>query len=248
MRRRSRIEARQLERWDEREVVEAYSRWTSLSDAEVNALRWVLNTQRRVLDLGSGTGRIAKFVASNVSRYTGIDRSEMMVRRAREMLPGVHFEQRDFFDITPGDSDFNAVLIMHNTIDSIHPNSRRLGLLRCVGTWLPKGGILVLSSHVPSNVTPGRPGHILRVRSWSRRRFVFIRGQGYVPEDYHGRTVWQYRTTPLVMVQQLDKCGFDVVECHLDWSRRPFDWIYYVALRRLVGRWPPSQGTVTLTS
>ena len=232
MRRRSKREARQLNRFKKWAVVDAYEQWTKVSAAETEALRRLTVAPMRVLDLGCGTGRIARLVAPVASQYLGVDQSSAMVERARQSVPGAEFRCADFFDIAPAAGSYDAVLAMHNTLDTIHPRSRRLGLFSRIASWLPVGGTLIFSSHVPSQATPGRPSYFLRLMARERTLLARVVGQGYVPEDYHGEKVWEYRVTPLAQARQLQESGFELLECHFDWSRHPFDWAYYVAVRR----------------
>ncbi|WP_112638697.1 class I SAM-dependent methyltransferase [Micromonospora saelicesensis] len=198
----------------------------------MQALRNVIASPRYILDLGCGTGRVARVVAPTAARYLGIDLSPHMVREARRNVPEAQFIQGDFFDIAPVGGEYDTVLLMHNTMSAIHPGSRRRELFGRIAGWLPRGGLLIFSTHVPSHNVPGNPDILLRLNAWHRRMAAAFRGYGYVPEDYHGYKVWQYRATPMAVAEQLSEFGLDVLECHLDWSRRPFDWIYYVAVRR----------------
>lgn len=52
-----------------------------------------------VLDLGTGTGALARAFWERGHQVTGVDFSESLLRRARKLSPGIRFELRDILDL-----------------------------------------------------------------------------------------------------------------------------------------------------
>ena len=61
----------------------------------------------KVLDIGCGTGHLTAKIAASGALVTGVDRSPVMVRQAREAYPGIRFEVGDAMEI-PLDDEFDA--------------------------------------------------------------------------------------------------------------------------------------------
>jgi len=76
---------------------------------------------RRILDVGTGTGRVAILLAHGAARVTAVDASEQMLaigrRRAADALVKVRFQLGDAHQLDFPDRDFDAVvafrLLMH---------------------------------------------------------------------------------------------------------------------------------------
>jgi SAM-dependent methyltransferase len=224
----SQREQRHLARFNTGEVVDGYKKWWELSPAEHAALRSVLHEHASILDLGCGVGRIFRSVSSRATRYVGVDQSPAMVAEAKRLFPDATFLCENFLTWSPKPGEVDTVLAMHNTLDPIGPKKKRDQLFRSIHSWLPEEGTLLFSTHVPSTPIPGNPGITLRVLSHSLNLIARSRGYAYVPEDYHGSVVWEFRATPQHIIRDMERLGFSVTECHVDRSRDPFDWIYYV--------------------
>jgi 2-polyprenyl-3-methyl-5-hydroxy-6-metoxy-1,4-benzoquinol methylase len=77
--------------------------------------------ERRILDVGTGTGRVAILLAHGAARVTAVDASEQMLaiarRRAEEALVKVRFKLGDAHHLEFPDRDFDVVvafrLLMH---------------------------------------------------------------------------------------------------------------------------------------
>ncbi|MHB8275643.1 MAG: class I SAM-dependent methyltransferase [Dermatophilaceae bacterium] len=64
-----------------------------------------------VLDLGCGNGiPTAKWLSDNGFRVIGVDLSDTMVERARELVPGATFLRGDVTDVDFDQSTFDAVV------------------------------------------------------------------------------------------------------------------------------------------
>jgi trans-aconitate methyltransferase len=101
-------------RWDERVGAETPERLAPI-DA---ALRHLTREPRRVLDVGTGTGSAAFFMANRYpdADVLGIDISEKMIGRAREKANGrpgrVGFEVADIAEFDPGEA-YDLVMMMN---------------------------------------------------------------------------------------------------------------------------------------
>jgi ubiquinone/menaquinone biosynthesis C-methylase UbiE len=87
------------------EIVEGYDKWAPTYDEERNPLIALEENitldligdvgNRRVLDVGCGTGRYCELLAKRGARVVGIDPSSKMLERARRKItPGCKFELR----------------------------------------------------------------------------------------------------------------------------------------------------------
>jgi SAM-dependent methyltransferase len=205
-------------------VVNAYGNWSGLSFSEVAAIESCVTPEVRVLDIGAGTGRIAKTVAPKCGSYLGVELSEPMLRVAKAAnIENAEFVLGDILSVELPMNQFDVVLCMHNTVDELHPYKRRRHLFRRILTWLTPDGFLIFSSHVlhAGSALGGRVA----------RQLARTRGWRYVPESYHGRTVWQYRSVPDTERANLERWGFSIDRQWPDASREPPDWMYYRAHR-----------------
>lgn len=189
-------------------VVDAYSSWSDISRAEEVCLREYVKPGCRVLDLGCGTGRVLGYLEEVCQSYLGVDASGEMVAAARARYPGFDFVVGDILYV-PGvvEDSFDAVLLMHNVLDTLHPIQRRSLLLgRCL-RWLPPDGVLVCSSHT---LRIGQSG-------------------GYYAEDYHGVEVYNYRSALSEFVHELEDSGFETLFAMCDFRGGVADWAYTVS-------------------
>ncbi len=101
-----------------------------------------LSSDKSVLEIGCGTGRISKKVAPKVKRFLGIDISLKTVERAREHLKGTIAEilKRDFCCFE-SDERFD---IIYSSLTFMH-FSDKAQVLNNVYTLLNSGGKFVLS-------------------------------------------------------------------------------------------------------
>src|SRR5215204_2194864 len=99
-------------RWDSRLYDESFGIITQLGAGVVELLS--PRPGERIVDLGCGTGRLTAQIAAAGAEVVGIDASEAMIKRARELYPQLRFEVargEDFALETPVDAVFsNAAL------------------------------------------------------------------------------------------------------------------------------------------
>jgi SAM-dependent methyltransferase len=194
-------------------VVQAYAGWEELSAAERFCFERFLRPEFSVLDLGCGAGRFLAATGSNWRAYVGIDNSEAMTGAARARFPNADFRQGDMFRLEVTRHSYDAVLMLRNVIDMLHPLERRSAALSLAREALSERGILVCSSHLARR---GQPA-------------------GYVQEDYHGAIVSTYRSAISEWCAELERAGFDVVMVLRDVRETgDADWAYAVAQPNVV--------------
>jgi 2-polyprenyl-3-methyl-5-hydroxy-6-metoxy-1,4-benzoquinol methylase len=98
-----------------------------------------------VLDLGCGCGvPVARTLAGAGHQVTGVDISEVQVRRARALVPAATFIQADATGAEFGDDSFDAIVSLYALIHM--PLAAQPGLLRRAGRWLRPSGWLLAST------------------------------------------------------------------------------------------------------
>jgi SAM-dependent methyltransferase len=120
-----------------------------------------------VLDLGVGGGRTTACLASQSTRYVGVDNAPAMVESCRRKFPDLEFVVADAADLSAfPKSSFDAVVFAFNGIDFVLPRESRTRCLDHIERILKPGGVVILSSHNARAVFV-RP-------SWNRERLVRI--------------------------------------------------------------------------
>jgi ubiquinone/menaquinone biosynthesis C-methylase UbiE len=95
-----------------------------------------------VLEIGCGTGQVAKRFISEGYDYTGIDISNEMLNIARETLPAEHFHLMDMREIAL-DKQFDVVLITARSISYLITNTDVLSAFRSIQKVCKPGGFLI---------------------------------------------------------------------------------------------------------
>lgn len=103
-----------------------------------------------ILIIGSGTGRVALFLADEGYTVHGIELESAMLEKARLKVEGSpHLAGRATFH--HGDAltvelkqQFKLVIIPYNTFMHFHSVEAHLGLLQRIKTWLTPDGLLVI--------------------------------------------------------------------------------------------------------
>jgi ubiquinone/menaquinone biosynthesis C-methylase UbiE len=149
------LEQRNRDAYDRRDVVRFYARREELMPAE-RALIERLGpdiAEMRVLDIGVGGGRTARYIAPLVREYVGIDYLASMVDACRDRFRGVsgmdgaRFEVHDARRLsTIPDGAFDVVLFAFNGIDGMGHDDR-IAVLREVARVTRSGGTFFFSTH-----------------------------------------------------------------------------------------------------
>lgn len=188
-------------------VVEAYSAWRTVSDAERLCVELAVQPGARILDAGCGAGRFARFLLERSGSYIGVDASPEMIEAARENCPGAEFVVSDILNFESAPASFDAVLLMGNVLDCLQPESRRSLLLSLCKEWLNPQGALVGSSHLT------KPGEV----------------RGYYTEEYYGMPVDNFRCSLAEAVDEVESHGFEIAVAARDYRKQPADWSCWVA-------------------
>lgn len=106
-----------------------------------------LPTNAAVLDLGCGCGvPVAHSLAQAGHTVTGVDFSEVQIRRARQLVPAATFIRADATTATFPAASFDAVVCLYALIHM--PLSEQPPLLARIATWLrPEGWLLATTGH-----------------------------------------------------------------------------------------------------
>lgn len=122
------------------ESTSEYTEWLS-------ELAAVLRPGARVLDLGCGAGVPASRLLTDWGfRVTGVDISEVQVRRARSLVPGAQFIQADIVDWECDPGSFDAIVSLYTLIHV--PVEDQRDLFPKMASWLiPGGHLLVIVGH-----------------------------------------------------------------------------------------------------
>lgn len=92
----------------------------------------------QVLDLGCGTGVPAARILSRRFRVTGVDISDVQLRRARRLVPGARFVRADLSEVDFPPRSFAAVISLYSIIHV--PREEHRPIFRKVARWLTPGG------------------------------------------------------------------------------------------------------------
>jgi SAM-dependent methyltransferase len=98
-----------------------------------------------VLDLGCGSGvPVARRLVAAGHRVTGVDISEVQIRRARQRVPQAEFIRGDATAVTFAPASFDAVVSLYALIHI--PLTEQPPLLRRIAGWLRPGGRFVATT------------------------------------------------------------------------------------------------------
>jgi ubiquinone/menaquinone biosynthesis C-methylase UbiE len=205
-----------------------------------------------VLELGSGTGRISLPLMRAGVSLVGIDRSQLMLRRAarRSKALGSRRRQRGRITLVRGDirvlpfapHRFEMVIAPYGVLQSMLSEHDLAAALGSVSRVLKAGGIFGVDlvpdvpnwkeyrNQVQLRGPAGRGAHLTLVESvrQDRRRHLTTFVQKYIERRGSKKTPHQFeltfRTLPVrAMVRRLEAAGF-VVEAILgDYRGRPWD-------------------------
>jgi len=169
-------------------------------------LRPIVKTLRPgcpVLDLGCGTGAPASQELAKRFEVTGVDLSDVMIRRAREGVPEGRFIRADMTKVRFPRESFGAVVSLYSIIHV--PLAKQKPLLARIHSWLaPRGLFLaILGHHAWEGTERGWLGvdapmfwshaDAATYRRWLRELgFVVVR-QEFIPEGDGGHELFLAR-------------------------------------------------------
>ncbi|GAB3830912.1 class I SAM-dependent methyltransferase [Kribbella italica] len=163
-----------------------------------------LDDGSRVLDIGCGSGLpLARDLAAAGHAVTGVDLSEVQIRRARELVPEAEFVHADAASLAFPAESFDAVVSFYALIHL--PQDEQQELLRKVARWLRPGGWFVCTTG--SQGWTGVDGDWLDSgvsmwwshadadtnRAWITGSGLVVEEQEFVPEGAGGHTLFWAR-------------------------------------------------------
>jgi SAM-dependent methyltransferase len=111
------------------------------------------NGVNNILEIGCGTGQLARRFLKDRYSYTGIDVSMPMLEYARKELPSHHFHQMDMREINLP-SAFDGVIITARSISYILSNADVMATFQSVKNVLRNGGVLIFDFIDARNFIP----------------------------------------------------------------------------------------------
>jgi SAM-dependent methyltransferase len=135
-------------------------------------LRYRDDLAGRVIELGSGAGRIVGYLIQIAREVHGVDISPRMIEYSRRTWPEAVFHHSDFSDLSVfEDATFDVVLATCNILDVLTDAERRT-MLDAIHRVLVPGGLLVMSAHNRSYLPNVRTPMQLRANLSHPRAFL----------------------------------------------------------------------------
>lgn len=99
-----------------------------------------------VCDIGCGPGHVTRYLHEQGAQVCGIDLSDAMVRRARELNPGICFQQGDMTALNLPDKRYTGIAAFYSLIHI--PPADMVAALRELRRVLCPGGLLLAAFHI----------------------------------------------------------------------------------------------------
>ncbi len=100
---------------------------------------------KKILEIGSGSGNLAKYFINNEYDYTGLDNSKEMIKLARELVPEGKFILGDMRNIKLKEK-FDAVVVTGRTFTHMTTNHDVMFALYSINEILQKEGWLLFDN------------------------------------------------------------------------------------------------------
>jgi 2-polyprenyl-3-methyl-5-hydroxy-6-metoxy-1,4-benzoquinol methylase len=170
----------------------------------LEALQGLLMDGADVLDLGCGCGNpVARTLANNGHRVTGVDLSEVQINRARQLVPQANFLHADATQVSFPDQTFDAVVCLYALIHM--PLDEQPHLMTRIANWLRPGGLLLTTTgaqqwtgsedHWLGGPAPMWWSHAdtATYREWITRAGLNIQAEDFIPEAGSGHQLFWAR-------------------------------------------------------
>ncbi|MBL9178348.1 MAG: class I SAM-dependent methyltransferase [Verrucomicrobiaceae bacterium] len=99
-----------------------------------------------ICDIGCGPGHVARFLHEHGANVCGIDLSDAMVVRARQLNPGIEFRQGDMMALDVADGSFAGIAAFYSLIHI--PKTQMIAALKELHRVLSPGGVLLAAFHL----------------------------------------------------------------------------------------------------
>jgi SAM-dependent methyltransferase len=144
---------------------EVYDDWyAEVSPPDATARFLADRTAGPVLELGSGTGRLAGPLRAAGVPVVGLDASVPMLARSRDRHPHVPVVAADMAELPVRDGTFGAVLVAFNTLFNLPSPALQRRCLTQAGRALRPDGIVVVEAFVPGTGAGDATDHVDVVR------------------------------------------------------------------------------------
>ena len=145
-----------------------------------------------VLEIGCGSGHLAKRFTDRQYDYRGMDISTQMLAIARQRCPTAQFECADMRTFTT-DRLFDAVIITARSISYVVHNQDILSTFRHVGQCLSNNGKLIFDFIDAGSFLPDMDPELLIEHRAVHDRQQYLRQSRYVPNLATGLT-WDWHS------------------------------------------------------
>lgn len=154
-----------------------------------------------VLEIGCGSGHLAKRFTAQQYDYLGVDISPQMLEIARNRCPEARFEQGDMRTLSTNRL-FDAVLITARSISYIINNQDLLNTFRQIRQCLSDTGTLIFDFIDADTFLPGMDESVLIEHRANYEQQQYLRQSRYVPNLATGLT-WDWHSA--FFVEQPDE-------------------------------------------
>jgi SAM-dependent methyltransferase len=189
----------------------------------------------RVLELASGTGRVALPLAARGVDVQGIEGSAAMVARMNERPGGAQISVTvgDMADV-PVEGPFELVFLVFNTLFNLPSPERQLDCFRNVARVLAPGGAFVLECFVPDPGKFDRGSRVEALEVTEDSATIQVYRHDAAAQRYAKQTITftaeGTRMLPVALrycwPSELDlmasQAGLELRERYADWERRPY--------------------------
>jgi SAM-dependent methyltransferase len=195
---------------------------------------WGTRVRGRVLELGSGTGRLAALLRRQAAWYVGLEPSARMLDRARYNAPGVPFMRGDLRRFAA--RGIGSVFSLYGSFQALLSRDDRARCLACARESLGPDGCVVLDleNHSPRAASSAPRRLAGEVASGGKRfsRFETIRREG---ETVELKSEWYHEGKPVASMTrrlaaidrraleaELRRAGFELFAIFGDWREGTF--------------------------
>ncbi|WUJ69274.1 class I SAM-dependent methyltransferase [Kribbella soli] len=186
------------------------TRYDDATDSDSKYRTWIddllsrLDADSKVLDIGCGSGvPVARDLTTAGHQVTGVDISEVQIRRARELVPQGMFINADAASLDFAAESYDAVVSLYALIH--RPLDEQQQLLAKIAGWLRPGGWFLCTTGTTAWtgtdenwLDGGAPmwwSHTdaATYRTWLNSVGLTVRSEAFVPEGSGGHTLFWCR-------------------------------------------------------
>lgn len=130
-------------------IVMQYSK-LKLSPFEEKIFKTYFKNKGKLLDVCCGAGRVAIKLAKRGFEVTGVDNNIKMLNSGRKIankknIENIKFIYNDASKIKFKEEVFDYIIIMDTSLCHIHPELKRITIIKKCSKFLKKGGVIIIS-------------------------------------------------------------------------------------------------------